>query len=516
MTKNLQYDKTIPAIKVQQWMDEWNNVKWDAKSFRSKPEPCFYMFSIKASVLKALSGIYPRSTKTRSSATEDTGIQRRHEPERSEEICRFICYGYPWSTLNDKQRSSGQFEDLRKPGWLPTAIVVNILRPGDKRQDKKVAPDDLVTIETNEDNSIKINLPQSFTGDSWKAKNISPIEIIDGQHRLWAFEDPELKDDFQLPVVAFYGLDISWQAYLFYTINIKPKKINASLAFDLYPLLRTEDWLEKFEGHIIYRETRAQELVDLLWSHPQSPWHKRINMLGEPGTKGLMVSQAAWIRSLLATYIRSWEGPRIRIGGLFGAQVGSHKQVLPWSRTEQAAFLIVAGIYFKKAVENTKESWVKTLRQQKQMSLPSIINKEDLAFYGPNTLINQDQGVRAFLHVTNDLCYINADKLGLAKWEYSEDSTGGKDKEITVAVAALQKSNIGEFLKSISEKLALYDWRASDAPGLSEEEQLYKAAFRGGGGYKELRRHLLLHLKKQGGPDIDSAATEVLRLIGYK
>ena len=51
--------------------------------------------------------------------------------------------------------------------------------------------------------------------------------------------------------------------------------------------------LEKFEGPVIYRETRAQELVDLLYSYPQSPWFQRINMLGESGLGRRMVSQAA-------------------------------------------------------------------------------------------------------------------------------------------------------------------------------------------------------------------------------
>ena len=54
-----------------------------------------------------------------------------------------------------------------------------------------------------------------------------PIEVIDGQHRLWAFEKQLDNADFELPVVAFVGLDISWQAYLFWTINIKPKRIDA-------------------------------------------------------------------------------------------------------------------------------------------------------------------------------------------------------------------------------------------------------------------------------------------------
>ena len=52
-----------------------------------------------------------------------------------------------------------------------------------------------------------------------------PIEIIDGQHRLFAFDDDEEPDgDFDVPVVLFLDLDISWQAYLFWTINITAKE----------------------------------------------------------------------------------------------------------------------------------------------------------------------------------------------------------------------------------------------------------------------------------------------------
>ena len=47
--------------------------------------------------------------------------------------------------------------------------------------------------------------------------------VVDGQHRLWAF-DPSENLDFEIPVVAYHGLDVSWQAYLFWVINIKPKK----------------------------------------------------------------------------------------------------------------------------------------------------------------------------------------------------------------------------------------------------------------------------------------------------
>ena len=104
------------------------------------------------------------------------------------------------------------------------------------------------------------------------------------------------------------------------------------MAFDLYPLLRQEEWLNKFAGHSIYRETRCQELVEGLWSHPESPWHERINMLGETsqqlGASIPMVTQAAWIRSLMASFVKGWAKDGERIGGLFGASRSSDELAL--------------------------------------------------------------------------------------------------------------------------------------------------------------------------------------------
>jgi hypothetical protein len=505
--------REITALKVCQWLEEWDKVSFDVKSFRKKPDNCFYQFSISAAELKALSGIYPRTTKERKSATEDLGIQRRHEKDRSDQIHDFIRYGYPWSDLSKSKRESGEFDDLRKPGWLPTAIVVNILKPGDERYGRCVDRSDLVTMQANGEDAVSLQLPKNFSGAIWRPKAVPPIEVIDGQHRLWAFEDYKIKGEFQLPVVAFHGLDISWQAYLFYVINIKPKKINASLAFDLYPLLRTEDWLEKFEGHIVYRETRAQELVDLLWSHPKSPWHKRINMLGEPGFKGQMVSQSAWIRSLLASYIKSWEGPGVRIGGLFGAPVGTHKQTLPWSRLEQAALLIVMGEYLRGSVSDCSEKWARDLRKTKQPTL--FQPDDDLAFYGQHTLLSQDQGIRVFLQVTNDFCYLNADKLGLEKWGGRGNLDGDDEHKVTHSIKSLQdRSTLASFFEETCVALAKYDWRASSAPTLTENEKAQKAAFRGSGGYRELRRSILRHLEKESGV-VGRLAKQVLKAIGY-
>ena len=505
------FKKSIPALKVRQWLEEWDAIKWQPTERRAEPRHWFYQFSMSATQLRALCGIYPRTTKRRSRASEDLGIQRRHESERSQEISRFVKYGYPWSNLSEARRESGEFRELRQPGWLPTAIVVNVLTSGDERRGRKVAPEDLIEINDGKKGRAELQLPQQTA--NWRPQGIPPIEVIDGQHRLWAFGDQPLGGDFELPVVAFVGLDLSWQAYLFYTINIKPKKINASLAFDLYPLLRTEEWLNKFEGHIIYRETRAQELVDLLWSHSESPWRNRINMLGEPGHKGFMVTQASWVRSLLVSFVKSWHGRRVSIGGLFGTPVGDHETVLSWTRPEQTAFLIVIGQEIREAISSSSEPWMQALREQDELLLE--LEGNDAAFVGRNNLLNSDQGVRALLQVANDLCFIKSDDLGLHQWGGLQFDDSTDLEEISASASMLRDQfAICEFLRELSHGLASYDWRTSSAPGLTEEERLRKAAFRGSGGYKELRRDVLKHLEETEGT-VASAAGEAIKRLGY-
>lgn len=508
--------KSVPVLKVRQWLADWDEIDWQPSEKRSEPKHWFYQFSLPAADLKVLSGIYARTTE-RGRASEDLGIQRKHEKQRSDEISEFVKFGYPWSDLSEIKRKSGDFRDLRQPGWLPTSIVVNILGPEDERQGKKVSESDLVKIIDGENHFVELLLPENFNKKKWSPKTIPPIEIIDGQHRLWAFEDPELQDEdnYDLPVIAFAGLDLSWQAYLFYTINIKPKKINPSLAFDLYPLLRTEEWLTKFEGHIIYRETRAQEIVDLLWAYPESPWYHRINMLGEKGFQGLMVTQSAWIRSLLASFVKRWEGGNIYIGGLFGSLVGQHKTVLRWSRVDQVAFLIATGQLIKKSINESEEPWAKVLRKHNQAAPDFFEGGQDPAFFGANNLLNQDQGVRALLQVVNDLCFKRADELRLYDWNPPQQGEGPDHEQVAASIESLRKNpKISGFLKQLSEQMSSYDWRAASAPGLNEKQMTQKKSFRGSGGYKELRRDLLLHIS-EGPGEIALTAREILDVLGY-
>lgn len=497
---------SLPALKVNQWLSYWDDIDWNPQEHRSEPPRSFYQFNVSARVLRRLSGVYRRTTE-RDRGTSDLGIQRRHEPKRSEEIAKFVKYGFPWSVLSATKRKQPDFEDLRQPGWLPTAILINILTGDDEREGQRVAEDDLVTVRQDDD-MHHIVLPDGLDSGDWVYKTIPPIEVIDGQHRLWAFDDEALKGSFDLPVVAFVGLDRSWQAYLFYTINIKPKKINPSLAFDLYPLLRTATWLEKFEGPKVYRESRAQEIVDILWAHSESPWYRRINMLGESGHRGLMVTQAGWIRSLLASFVKRWEG-HTAPGGLFGGPVGSHQTVLPWTLEQQAAFLIFLGQRLKAAIEESTHEWMTALRRR----FPDREDREDPAFVGRHNLLNQDQGLRAFLQVSNDVFYVTP-RHWLQEELVSVPADSGESDGVAAALRHFERNEqLGAHIDKLSQALAAFDWRSSDAPDLTQDERLQRSAFRGSGGYRMLREALLRHLSDDG-TTVGLAAADVLKVLG--
>ena len=390
----------IPAIKVNQWLEEWDAYRFSEEDRQRKPEPHFYLASIPAPLLRRLSNVPRRGIRTSSGRQqasgpreEDIGIQRGHEPDRSESIKGFVQGGYPWATLRSVEQH--KHLNLKKPGWLATALVMNVVKATSSREGVNPNADDLVSIEPTGLHTADVVIPDAAESPEWVPKGqISPLEVIDGQHRLLAFEpDAAIPGDFELPVVLFEDLDVSWQAYLFWTINISPKRIGPSLAFDLYPLLRTEEWLNPVPSTLAYRETRAQELTEALWSNPSSPWYQRIGMLGRGSG---LVTQAAFVRSLTLSYFRRSDGAGGRPGGLFGASVGSSRsELLPWGRAQQAAYLIFLWSELENAIEAIDPDWAKHIRIHAhggQMPLPGEKNP---AFAGEYSLLDTDQGVRA-------------------------------------------------------------------------------------------------------------------------
>jgi hypothetical protein len=121
-------------------------------------------------------------------------------------------------------------------------------------------------------------------------------------------------------------------------------------------------------------------------------------------------------------------------------------------------------------------------------------------------------GLRGFLCVINDLCYVRAADLKLEAWDAGGAGPEPTEENITECLKSLAKQPVVKFLNAICGCLANFDWRASSAKSLTNEERLAKAAFRGTGGYKELRILLLSHLTKGKG-DVKEAATEVTQQL---
>lgn len=492
----------IQAIRFKQWLPEWDEFDFDPSEQRRKPDPHILLFSMPAIQLRALSGVFRRKRND----DKGVGLQRMHEVRRSAKIRDFVKYGHPYSSLNQAARTE-ENEVLRRPGWLPTAIVVNLLQQDDVRPKGKVAAEDLIGVNVTGASNAELTLPYDNHLEQWQPKALEPIEVIDGQHRLWAFDeafdDGSLPADFELPVVAFSGLDLGWQAYLFWSINVSPKKINPSHAFDLFPLLRSQKWLETFSELKVYREARSQELTEFLFNHPESPWQQRINMLGEssksaPSRAG--VTQNGWVRALLSSYLTSGGG-RTKTNGLFAANITDASGPLSWSRARQAGFLILLWNSIADAIGDAGSEWTESLR--KPVGQESFEDGEyDPAFSGSHTMLNQEQGVRGVLAISNDLMFALA-KLETESFEFESDVRAGDstdEDDVTMAIAELQGSAISNKLRVLGLALADFDWRSSKAPGLSEETRHFKMAFRGSGGYATLRQELMKFLASN--PDV--------------
>ncbi len=515
----------IQVIKVRQWLDTWDLAKWAPDEGLPRPPEEFYVGSMSIRQLRDLAGISRRQISERRVASDNPGYQRAHETDRSSKIARYLSFGYPLSTSSGLKAE--EHKDLIHPGWLPTSIIVNVLKAGDSRRrggkNFNIASGQAIELQSS-GGLTSLLLPEKMGSGS----GLEPLEIIDGQHRIFSVDSLDcLPDDYEVPVVFFVGLTPAWQAYLFWVINVEPKKINPSLAFDLYPELRSQAWLERGEGIKIYQEHRAQEITEALWRHSSSVWRDRIELFGNRVDGH--VSNAAFIRTLTVTFVRRW-GSENRIGGLFGSIDREGKErVLEWNRAQQIAFLISVWGSVAQAVKESKAKWAIACRQSYE-NLPSIdkikINPHELdpAFAGPYSLLGTDQGVRAVSFIFNALCQISYSEIGLEEWvPDGEAEAVTSEYDIDRSLKSYrQQERIVAFVSSLASSMVqgAFDWRTSAEPILRKDPDealsLRQGSYRGSSGYKLLQENLLRHLAESKNADVSSAAKSVASLMGVK
>ncbi|MCY4445872.1 MAG: DGQHR domain-containing protein [Rhodobacteraceae bacterium] len=464
---------SVPVLRLKQWIDSWDNYQYEESAQRRKPEPYIFVFAMSASKLRSYSDVYQRNR----SPQEVSGIQRGREESRINRIRRFIQEGYPYSDLKENQHSN--YEYLRKPGWLPTSIVINILTEKDVRREKTINSRHMVKLQDEENGNYSIKLPDE---QSFKDTDLRPFEVIDGQHRLWAFEENKEFPNFEVPVVAFHGLDLGWQAYLFWSINISPVRINPSHAFDLYPLLRSQDWLESRGDITVYREARAQEITEWLYKHQKSPWYNRISMLQRRGEA--RVSQAAWVRSLVTTFFGKGRGGGKN--GLYQCQLVNNN-ILEWVRVQQISFIMEFWNLIKLHLEDSNSDWI--IQYKEKYKDP---------FTDKSSMLNQDMGIKAIHSVLNNHFYNHAVEWKLNEWQFSaENKTLTSENGINEAVESLKNCEFHDYLDKLAHSISEFDWRSVDGPGVKGSGiEMIKRAYRGSGGYTLLTNSLLEHVSQ--------------------
>jgi DGQHR domain-containing protein len=97
-----------------------------------------------------------------------------------------------------------------------------------------------------------------------------------------------MSTSFQVPVMIFVDMDVEDQAQVFATINLAQTKVNKSLAYDLF----------EFEREPSPQKT-AHQVARLLNRHQQSPYLRRVKILGTADNSGEIITQAAIVEQLL-------------------------------------------------------------------------------------------------------------------------------------------------------------------------------------------------------------------------
>lgn len=251
---------------------------------------------------------------------EFLGIQRPLKLDRVKEIQKFI---------------------RTADGCFPTSIVISV----DERCVTLNEEMSEITLHSYED-PVDPEIVIAF-------RNIATI--IDGQHRLKAFENTDI--NWGLSVNIFVGIDEGTQASIFSKVNLAQTKVNKSLVYDLFALDKGRS-----------PEKTCHEIVVALNSIPTSPFFERIKRLGSAtaGVFGETLSQATVVKGILPYITKDPMtdrdiGKRIGVFPDRGASDFERRIFYPFfNRTADAEILAIIINYFSAVRDKWPEAWANT------------------------------------------------------------------------------------------------------------------------------------------------------------
>lgn len=113
-------------------------------------------------------------------------------------------------------------------------------------------------------------------------------EIIDGQHRVEGLKKSSTLSEFTLPVILMFNLREEEKAYVFSIINSKQTQVTKSLIYDLFSLSESRS-----------PQKTCHELARLINSDENSPFYRRLKMLGAKDNPDASLSQGSFIKYLM-------------------------------------------------------------------------------------------------------------------------------------------------------------------------------------------------------------------------
>lgn len=113
-------------------------------------------------------------------------------------------------------------------------------------------------------------------------------EIIDGQHRVEGLKKSDNRGEFTLPIILMFNLQEEDKAYVFSIINSKQTQVTKSLIYDLFSVSESRS-----------PQKTCHELARLLNTDEESPFYRRLKMLGAKNYQEASLSQGSFIRYLM-------------------------------------------------------------------------------------------------------------------------------------------------------------------------------------------------------------------------
>lgn len=221
----------------------------------SQPIGEFFLCSISAEVLLQVAYSIPATLKREGGMFSSIfGTQRIHSKQRAKQIGAYI----------DEERST-----------FPNSIILSV----NYREDGEYEDDETLhwQAERGADGYSFLTIP----------KPNKLASIIDGQHRLDGFRYVEKQErlKMELPCAVYINLPRAYQARIFATININQKRVDKSLAYELFGYDLSESDSEKWPPDML-----SVYLARSLEGSEESPFkgHVKLALLEEESDRGGM------------------------------------------------------------------------------------------------------------------------------------------------------------------------------------------------------------------------------------